>query len=125
MIDPEALLAFSLHLSAEERRLRDMVAWWARVGSSFTSVQRFRSVAGRFPGEEGTRSLGAFARMAVAAGDKRWARYAGGPSDGEGVGEKGKETLTLIEPCTLWPSHPSHHLVVDVRPSGSCAACNL
>ena len=102
MIDPEALLAFSLHLSVEERRLHDMVAWWARVGSPLTSVQRFRSVSDRFPGQESTRCLRTFARMAVAAGDKRWTRHAGGLSDGEGAFGKGREAPVLIEPCTLW-----------------------
>ena len=102
MIDPEALLAFSLHLSMEERRLQDMVSWWARVGSSLTSVQRFRSVSDRFPGPEGTRSLRVFAQMAVAAGDKRWVRHVGGLSDGERVVEKGRGEPALIEHCTLW-----------------------
>jgi hypothetical protein len=102
MIDPEALLAFSLYLSVEERRLQDMVAWWARVGSPLTSVQRFRSVSNRFSGQDGIRGLGTFARMAVAAGDKRWARHASGLPGGEGAFEKGRDEPTLIEPCTLW-----------------------
>ncbi|MFH1763640.1 MAG: hypothetical protein ABIF09_05545 [Gemmatimonadota bacterium] len=105
MIDPEALLAFSLCLSDEERRLEDMVAWWARVGSHLTSLQRFRSLSRRFPGQEGTRTLGTYARMAVAAGDKRWARYVVRLERDEGEGRgarRGRDEPNLMEPCTLW-----------------------
>ena len=102
IIDLEALLAFSLYLSTEERRLRDMAGWWARVASQLTSVQRFRALCNQFPGDEGRRGFEAFAAMAAATGDKRWARHAGGTALEGGGFQKGRGKPNLIEPCTLW-----------------------
>ena len=42
IIDPEALVLVSLAMLDEERRLADMLAWWARVGSR---LQRERGAA--------------------------------------------------------------------------------
>jgi hypothetical protein len=103
IIDPEALLIASLYLSDEESRLRDMAGWWARVGATLTSVQRFRALAKRFPASSGKNGLSEFAQMAVAAGDRRWSRHAVGPfSEGLRPG-KGPEEPELIGAPTLWP----------------------
>lgn len=75
IIDPEALLLLSLYLEPAERRLRDFAYWWAHVGSELMSVQRTKTLLKRFPPKTETQ-LGAFARWAVEAGDKRWRRYA-------------------------------------------------
>ncbi|MFQ5569152.1 MAG: hypothetical protein ACE5G0_05725 [Rhodothermales bacterium] len=76
IIDPEALILVSLAMLHEERRLGDLLAWWARVGSRLLSVQRIKTMADRFPASVGER-LGRFARTAAAANDARWKRYAG------------------------------------------------
>jgi hypothetical protein len=83
IVDPEALLLLSLYLEPAERRLRDFTYWWAHVGSELMSVQRTKTLLKRFPPET-KRRLGAFARQATEAGDKRWRRYA---SDEPGSGE--------------------------------------
>ncbi len=75
IIDPEALVLLSLYLEPAERRLRDFVYWWAHVGSELMSVQRTKTLLKRFPPKTETQ-LGAFARWAVEAGDRRWRRYA-------------------------------------------------
>jgi hypothetical protein len=75
IVDPEALLLLSLYLEPAERRLRDFAYWWAGVGSQLMSVQRTKTLLKRFPPETEGR-LGAFARQATKAGDKRWRRYA-------------------------------------------------
>ena len=76
IIDPEAVLLFSLYLCPREERLRDVTYWWAVVGSELLSVQRTKTLLEDFPQETRER-LGTFAAWAAAAGDKRWRRYAG------------------------------------------------
>ena len=103
IIDLEALLLTSLYLSGEERRLQDLVAWWAKVGVGLTSVQRFLALVDRFPEEAGKKGLGEFAHMAVAAGDRRWLRHVGGFALDASRKVKGRNEPNLIEACTLWP----------------------
>lgn len=102
IVDPEALILLSLGLQKEERRLGDMLRWWASVGSRLTSVQRMRTLAKDFP-EDVQRSVGRYASLAVAAGDRRWKALAVGeaprPSDDRGL--KGPEVLNLAEASTL------------------------
>lgn len=76
IIDPEALILVSLAMLHEERRLVDLLAWWARVGSRLLSVQRIKGMVDCFPASIGE-GLGRFARSAAAANDARWKRYAG------------------------------------------------
>lgn len=82
IIDLEALILLSLALREEERRLDDVLGWWAIVGASLLSVQRIATLAGTFP--DSVRSgLREFAWTAAAAGDRRWSRLqAGGASEG-------------------------------------------
>jgi hypothetical protein len=101
IVDPEALVVLSLVVARRERRLRDLVAWWARVGSALTSVQRFRSVAARFPGDEGRRALGWFAARAAAEGDRRWSRHATDGADAATARDKGADSPRLGQPCAL------------------------
>ena len=75
VIDPEALVLLSLAMQDEERRLRDVLVWWARVGSELLSVQRMKRVADKFP-DHVRELLGGFAYMATEAGDKRWSPHA-------------------------------------------------
>lgn len=75
IIDPEALVLVSLAMLDEERRLADMLAWWARVGSRLLSVQRMKVLAEAYP-ERVRERLGLFARSAMESKDARWRRYA-------------------------------------------------
>jgi hypothetical protein len=72
LIDPEALVLASLALRDAERRLPDVLRWWARTGATLLSVTRMRSLARRFP--DAIRGpLGEFAATAVREGrDFRW-----------------------------------------------------
>ena len=103
IIDVEALILLSLCIRDEERRLSDMVAWWAEAGSTLTSLQRLRAVAKRFPGEQGEDGLRLFASMAKDRGDRRWIKDADpGPPDWVRFG-KGPERPALLAACALWP----------------------
>lgn len=104
IVDPEALILVSLTFEERERRLGDMVRWWARVGASLTSVQRMRTLVPEF-GPDAPRCLERFSRWASDAGDRRWTRHAGeaAPADAGTRPRdlKGPAELTLLEPATL------------------------
>jgi hypothetical protein len=104
VVDPEALVLTSLGFEDRERRLRDLVRWWARVGAPLTSVQRMRTLVADF-GAESPRRLALFSRWASDAGHRSWAPHASGAStDDPGNGSrgwKGPSELTLLEPATL------------------------
>jgi hypothetical protein len=105
MIDPEALVAASLVLLPHERRLGDVLAWWAAVGTSLLSVQRSRAVFRQIAaplgsGDEASEAFGAFAAAAQKAGDKRWKRWAG-EAPLEGRPGKGAAGPRLQHPATL------------------------
>jgi hypothetical protein len=101
IVDVEALILLSVHASARERRLADLVSWWARVGSGLTSVQRFRSVADAFPaGQDG---LSAFASLAEEVGDRRWSRHVDPDMERPPTRTKGTDAPRLTESCALWP----------------------
>lgn len=102
IVDPEALVVMSLQLHERERRLGDLVAWWARVGSRLTSVQRFQTVAERFPADGAHRALGLFASHAAEAGDRRWARHVDPSTALPPTREKGPDEPSLLESSTLW-----------------------
>ena len=103
IIDPEALILLSLYARDEERRLLDMVAWWAQVGSHLTSLQRLRSVAKRFPGDTGEAGLGLFASFATEAGDRRWAKHADSSLRTAHRPGKGSDEPILTDASALWP----------------------
>ena len=102
IIDPEALVLLSLLLRDAERRLDDFLGWWASSGATLLSVQRVHNLARGFP-ERVQERLGAFARLATEAGDRRWTRhqteageFALTPREG-----KGAEHLALYEAPAL------------------------
>jgi hypothetical protein len=102
IVDPEALVLLSLLVRDEERRLDDFLGWWASTGAGLLSVQRAHNLAKQFP-ERARERLGAFARLAAEAGDRRWKRHqaeGGGfelaPREG-----KGAERPALYEPPAL------------------------
>ena len=98
VIDPEALVLASLALVPHERRLGDVLLWWASVGSGLLSVQRIRSLARRLP--QAGDALGAFAASAVEAGDRRWKRLAG-PGGFDARPGKGADQPDLSDPSAL------------------------
>ena len=103
IVDPEALILLSLGLEKEERRMGDMLFWWASVGSRLTSVQRIRTLAKDFP-EDVQHSVGRYASLASAAGDRRWNRLAAEVGPGprhRDRGLKGPDVLNLTEASTL------------------------
>lgn len=100
IIDPEALILHTLAMADHERRLRDLVAWWARVGPRHLSVVRMETVAERFP-EEVRAGVGHFAFLAHEAGDRSWKRLSNRPSWHGAVREKGGPKPTLTNPPAL------------------------
>lgn len=101
IIDPEALVLVSLAMLDHERRLTDMLAWWARVGTRLLSVQRIKRLVGAYPACVQER-LGHFARSAVEAKDARWKRYAGvEPLAARDRQKKETETPNLVPASAL------------------------
>lgn len=101
IIDPEALVLMSLVVRHRERRLQDLVSWWAKVGASLMSVQRMRTLLAAYP-----RSLrqdaGWFASLCMQEGDQRWKPLA--QASGATIPlrkGKGPRVLALLQPSTL------------------------
>lgn len=76
IIDPEALVLLSLCLRQDERRLWDLLGWWATRGSHLLSVQRIKNLVDDYPAGASDR-LGEFGDLATSKGsDARWGRLA-------------------------------------------------
>lgn len=86
IVDPEALILVSIALRHRERRLDDLLAGWARAGSSLVSIQRLNALAKHFPPTV-QEQIGYFARHAVDAGDRRWRAHA----SADGFLDRGKD----------------------------------
>ncbi|MFQ5811718.1 MAG: hypothetical protein ACE5I2_00775 [Anaerolineae bacterium] len=72
IIDPEALVLISLALREKERRLWDVLSWWAVKGSTLLSVQRMKNLSKTYP-EAIKAKLEEFAYLAYQeGGDSRW-----------------------------------------------------
>lgn len=102
VIDPEALLLLSCALRERERRLDDVLAWWAGAGASLLSVQRVRTMADHYP-PPARAGLAAFARAALEAGDGRWKPLAE-PSSGNELlsrGKRGREPRLATFPALM------------------------
>ena len=104
VIDPEALLLLSCVLRGRERRLDDVLAWWAEAGAALTSVQRAATLRKAFP-TSASAGLGAFARAALAAGDGRWRGLSSHAEDGEVVlvtrGKRGRDVQLVAAPALM------------------------
>jgi hypothetical protein len=102
IVDPEALVLLSLALRDYERRLWDILAWWAAMGSTLVSVQRIRNLAQKFP-EPVQDRLSEFARLAFeTGGDFRWKSLAGSSLGPKVRAQKKRQTEPeLIEPPAL------------------------
>lgn len=89
VIDPEALLLLSAFIRPAERRLDDVLAWWAASRSTLLSVQRTTTLLRQFP--PATREgVAAFAAEAVKTGDGRWATLAKAQTEGATLASRGK-----------------------------------
>lgn len=102
IVDPEALVILSHFSSGRERRLVDLLGWWAESGAELVSVQRFRTLAGTFPSDVGDAALRTFAALASEAGDRRWKRYRKDTEVPRTRPDKGPEKPGFVEPATLW-----------------------
>ena len=71
IIDPEALVLLSLLVRHRERRLQDMLAWWASVGARLMSLQRMKTLLAQYP-QTLLPDLEWFAQKCTKAGDPRW-----------------------------------------------------
>lgn len=102
IVDPEALILVSLAVRDRERRLNDVLAGWARIGSSLLSIQRLKSLARDYP-ESVSQQVPEFARWAADAGDRRWRSYAADEEERSGAPprEKALGPLRLTEGPTL------------------------
>jgi hypothetical protein len=94
IIDPEALILLSLAVRDRERRLDDVLAGWARAGSSLLSIQRLNTLARAYP-EAVREQVSDFARYAADAGDRRWRSHAAAPDGPVGPTPREKDLGTL------------------------------
>jgi hypothetical protein len=82
LVDPEALVLFSLRLVPSEPRLAGVVGDWVALNSDVLSVQRMRNLSGDYPPEVRA-GLADLARVALQEGkDHRWKSMLAGRSDG-------------------------------------------
>ena len=100
VLDPEALILLSLALREHERRLDDVLAWWADAGAPLTSVQRITTLGRRFP-SSAREGIGAFARSALESGDKRWSRHAKEAAPLATRGKRGREPRLTRTPALV------------------------
>lgn len=102
IVDPEALILASARLVERERRLWDLLAWWARTSSRLLSVQRMKNLASG-PVGDGEPRVGEFAHLAVEEGrDGRWTSFERSPPRLEARASKtGAPAPRLRHPATL------------------------
>lgn len=100
-LDPEALLLLSLGLRTQERRLDDLMLWWAEEGAFLLCTQRLQTLLAGFPPTL-AHDVSWFARLAGRSGDRRWHNLARPtPAAGSERPGKGPRELHLLEPPTL------------------------
>ena len=102
VIDPEALLLVSASIRSSERRLDDVLGWWAVAGSPLLSVQRTTTLLRRFP-PSARAGVASFAIAAAAAGDGRWATLArtAGEASLDSRGKRGGEPRLTPYPALM------------------------
>jgi len=79
VVDPEALIVASIGLRSEERRLEEVLGWWACEGTQLLSIQRMKRVSQQV-GESDTDYVSEYAGLAQRFGHRSWKRYAVGDS---------------------------------------------
>ena len=102
IVDPEALVLFSLWLADDEPRVRDFLYGFAELGSRMLSVQRLKRAMGVFPAGAEERVAG-FAAWVVGFGkDPRWRGLAGSAANPPGrLGKVGPASARLGEAGSL------------------------
>lgn len=102
IVDPEALVLFSLWLADDEPRVRDFLYGFAGLGSRLLSVQRLKSAMGSFPTGTETRVAEFAASVASFGKDPRWRKLAAphAPRPGR-PGKVGPPSTRLGEPGSL------------------------
>jgi len=105
IVDPEALVLFSLWLADQEPRVRDFLRGFAGLGTRLLSVQRLKGAMSAFPAGTEQR-VGGFAALVLAAGkDPRWSRLATtsppSPPSPARAGKVASPTLRLHQPGSL------------------------
>jgi hypothetical protein len=91
VIDPEALLLLSCAVRGSERRLDDVLSWWASAGSTLLSVQRVRTLARSYPASAMS-GVTAFAQAALQHGDGRWRALAARDGSADALAARGKRS---------------------------------
>jgi len=75
VIDPEALIVASIILRADERRLEEVLGWWACEGTQLLSILRVKRVS-KLIGENDNEVLSSYATVAKRFGHRSWKKYA-------------------------------------------------
>ncbi len=102
IVDPEALVLFSLWLADDEPRLRDFLAGFAKLGSRLLSVQRLKRVMRLYPADADVRVADFAARIESSGKDPRWRKLAGqAPSGSSRPGKVAPASLRMGEPGSL------------------------
>lgn len=100
-LDPEALLLMSLAVRAHERRLDDLMLWWAEDGAFLLCVQRLQTMLTEFP-EPLAHDVAWFAQLSQKGGDRRWRPLLKAtPTEGTPRPGKGPRELHLLAAPTL------------------------
>ncbi len=76
IVDPEALVLFSLFLADDEPRVHDFLSGFAELGSRVLSVQRLKRAMRLFPADAEARVARFAARIARVGKDPRWRKLA-------------------------------------------------
>ena len=102
LLDPEALVLFSLWLADDEPRVRDFLTGFAELGSRLLSVQRLKRAMRLYPADVDERVAGFAARIESLGKDPRWRKLAGQASGGPGrPGKLGPPSARMSEPGSL------------------------
>ncbi|MEE8350134.1 MAG: hypothetical protein V3R94_11210 [Acidobacteriota bacterium] len=100
VVDPESLLVLSSAFCQQEKRLTDVMNWWGRAGSNYTSVPRLKKLLRHFP-ESSVSGISVFAQAALESGDRRWRKFNELPRSTLPRKTKGLTSPSLLEPAAL------------------------
>ncbi|MDH3292595.1 MAG: hypothetical protein OEO20_15755 [Gemmatimonadota bacterium] len=102
IVDPEALVLFSLWLADDEPRVHDFLTGFAEVGSRVLSVQRLKRAMRLFPADADARVACFAARIESLGKDPRWRKLAKPAPLGPGrPGKVGPPSTRMGEPGSL------------------------
>ena len=102
IVDPEALVLFSLWLADDEPRVRDFLRGFAELGSRLLSVQRLKRAMPLYPTDVEERAAGFAARIESLGKDPRWRKLARQASGAPGrPGKVARPSARMGEPGSL------------------------